>query len=169
MVRSPLNQKNSTFTRKAPTVRPKRHTIPALCVRASECSMCDYLVIIDFEATCDEGENPVVTRKNQEIIEFPWYAFCSLSNVLILPRVVLDAHTAQILYKQQVFVKPEWTTTLTPFCTRLTGIKNEHLVSAGPLRDAVQQVSDPHERERERELVVSECESDCVNVRSKFE
>jgi hypothetical protein len=32
----------------------------------------DYLVVIDFEATCDEGENPQVTRANQEIIEFPW-------------------------------------------------------------------------------------------------
>jgi hypothetical protein len=33
----------------------------------------DYLVVVDFEATCDEGENPQVTRANQEIIEFPWY------------------------------------------------------------------------------------------------
>lgn len=33
----------------------------------------DYLVVVDFEATCDEGENPKVTRANQEIIEFPWY------------------------------------------------------------------------------------------------
>ncbi len=32
----------------------------------------DYLVVVDFEATCDEGDNPVVTRENQEIIEFPW-------------------------------------------------------------------------------------------------
>ncbi len=32
-----------------------------------------YLVVVDFEATCDEGRNPKITRSNQEIIEFPWY------------------------------------------------------------------------------------------------
>jgi inhibitor of KinA sporulation pathway (predicted exonuclease) len=40
---------------------------------------------------------------------------------------------------RQVYVKPEWSKSLTPFCTQLTGITNETLANAGTLRDAVQQ------------------------------
>jgi hypothetical protein len=28
----------------------------------------DFLVIVDFEASCDEGKQPIVNRDNQEII-----------------------------------------------------------------------------------------------------
>eukprot|EP01126_Amoeba_proteus_P015149 TRINITY_DN16733_c0_g4_i7.p1 TRINITY_DN16733_c0_g4~~TRINITY_DN16733_c0_g4_i7.p1 ORF type:complete len:156 (-),score=14.73 TRINITY_DN16733_c0_g4_i7:165-632(-) len=86
----------------------------------------DYLVVLDFEATCDEGLDPVVSRSkviqvkldltpqnNQEIIEFPW--------------VVINTTTNQIENRHQLYVKPEFTQYLTPFCTGLTGITNEIL------------------------------------------
>lgn len=70
----------------------------------------DYLVVLDVEATCDassDGSAPVVTRDNQEVIEFPW--------------VVVDLATLEVTDKQQLFVQPQWTR-ITPFCSSLTGI-----------------------------------------------
>jgi inhibitor of KinA sporulation pathway (predicted exonuclease) len=101
----------------------------------------DYLVVVDFEATCDEGENPQVTRANQEIIEFPWYGFSVCRVVVnVMTRVVVDTIHGQMVDSRQIYVKPEWSKSLTPFCTQLTGITNEMLANAGTLRDAVQQV-----------------------------
>ncbi|KAG2378208.1 hypothetical protein C9374_008351 [Naegleria lovaniensis] len=77
----------------------------------------DYLVIIDFEATCDSGMNPTITRDNQEMIEFPF--------------VVLDLSTSEIVHKERYYVKPIMTTSLTPFCVQLTGITDEILQKEG--------------------------------------
>nr|CAG4707971.1 unnamed protein product [Naegleria fowleri] len=77
----------------------------------------DYLVIIDFEATCDTGLNPTITRDNQEMIEFPF--------------VVVDLSTAEIIHKERYYVKPTMTTSLTPFCVQLTGITDEILQKEG--------------------------------------
>jgi len=85
----------------------------------------DYLVVIDFEATCDEGDQPKVTRDNQEIIEFPW--------------VVIDLVNQQIIDKRQIYVRPEWTSSLTPFCIKLTGITDDKLADAPLLHEAMSQ------------------------------
>ncbi|ELR24980.1 Znfinger in Ran binding protein [Acanthamoeba castellanii str. Neff] len=85
----------------------------------------DYLVVIDFEATCDEGEQPKVTRENQEIIEFPW--------------VVIDLVNQQVIDKRQIYVRPEWTSQLTPFCVKLTGITDDKLREAPLLHEAMAQ------------------------------
>jgi 3'-5' exoribonuclease 1 len=89
----------------------------------------DYLVVIDFEATCDEGEQPKVTRENQEIIEFPW--------------VVIDLVNQQVIDKRQIYVRPEWTSQLTPFCVKLTGITDDKLREAPLLHEAMAQVHPP--------------------------
>jgi len=99
----------------------------------------DYLVVVDLEATCDEGVNPKITPKTQEIIEFPF--------------VVMDLHRKptekeiqernldfNIMHRSQRFVKPEWSKNLTPFCTQLTGITWEKLESAPPLEIVISQV-----------------------------
>eukprot|EP00698_Gefionella_okellyi_P009948 TRINITY_DN2559_c0_g3_i1.p1 TRINITY_DN2559_c0_g3~~TRINITY_DN2559_c0_g3_i1.p1 ORF type:complete len:540 (+),score=103.99 TRINITY_DN2559_c0_g3_i1:48-1667(+) len=86
--------------------------------------MCDYdiLVIIDFEATCDEGNQPALRRDEAEIIEFPW--------------VALDVLTRQVVLQRQCYVKPEFTP-ITTFCTRLTGITSDQLQSAMSLKQAL--------------------------------
>ena len=64
----------------------------------------DYLVVLDFEATCDDTRPP----SPQEIIEFP--------------SVLLSAHTLDVVAEFESFVRPTHHPVLTPFCTELTGI-----------------------------------------------
>eukprot|EP01103_Thecamoeba_quadrilineata_P015118 TRINITY_DN467_c0_g1_i2.p1 TRINITY_DN467_c0_g1~~TRINITY_DN467_c0_g1_i2.p1 ORF type:complete len:472 (+),score=49.63 TRINITY_DN467_c0_g1_i2:26-1417(+) len=85
----------------------------------------EYLVIIDFEATCDEGPNPAVTRENQEIIEFPW--------------MVADLDSGKVVDQKQLFVKPEWSKELTTFCKNLTGITDDMLRGAPHLEEVIKQ------------------------------
>ncbi|KAG2230190.1 hypothetical protein BDF21DRAFT_383649 [Thamnidium elegans] len=100
----------------------------------------DRLIILHLEATCDENPtNPAavqVTKENSEIIE--------------LSFVVLNASNMEVLHKQQIYVKPE-RTTLTPFCTEVTGIKWSSLAEAGTLKDAIAQLDDYIQKEIENE------------------
>ena len=65
----------------------------------------DYLVVIDFEATCFGRDN---TEFCQEIIQFP--------------AVLVDLDTLSITDEFCKFVKPVVNPTLTEYCTNLTGI-----------------------------------------------
>ncbi|CAI2174267.1 12414_t:CDS:2 [Funneliformis geosporum] len=95
------------------------------------CPGIDYLVVIDFEATCDENNtNPQtiqVTKETAEIIEFAW--------------VIVDTSTLEVVYQHSQYVKPE-ATPLTPFCTSLTNITWENLEIAGTLKDAITTLDD---------------------------
>ena len=84
----------------------------------------DYLLVIDLEATCDEG-NPGFSRENQEVIEFPW--------------VVVDLLSGAVLDQKQLYVKPEWTKELSNFCVEKTGITNDKLQDAPYLVDVLTQ------------------------------
>lgn len=84
----------------------------------------DYVVVIDFEATCDEG-NTGFTRESQEVIEFPW--------------VVVDLHNGVVCDQKRVYVKPEWTKELSAFCVEKTGITNDNLQDAPDLVEALSQ------------------------------
>ena len=84
-----------------------------------------FLIIIDFEATCDFSPNPVVTMDNSEIIEFPW--------------VVLDTVTLDIVHEQRIYVKPDFLEGITNYCTRLTGITKEDCENGVPLSEAIHQ------------------------------
>jgi len=55
----------------------------------------DVLVIIDFEATCDEPDTgvPLVNSNTSEIIEFPW--------------ITIDPCTLEIINEEQQYVKPQ--------------------------------------------------------------
>ena len=67
----------------------------------------EYYLVLDFEATCDEAKTP----KPQEIIEFP--------------VLKVNATTMETEATFHTYVQPTAHPTLTPFCTRLTGITQE--------------------------------------------
>ncbi|CAG8529749.1 6179_t:CDS:2 [Diversispora eburnea] len=89
------------------------------------CPGIDYLVVIDFEATCDENEAAQasqVTKETAEIIEFAW--------------VIVDTNTLEVVDQHTQYVKPV-NTPLTTFCTTLTNITWDKLEQAGTLENAI--------------------------------
>jgi len=98
----------------------------------------DYLIVIDFEATCDNGDNPSISlsNNNQEMIEFPFVV------IKLLDASETDfnhSNFVQIMHQEQNYVKPEYSTHLTQFCTDLTGITDETIAQYGkPLRKVIQ-------------------------------
>lgn len=77
----------------------------------------DHLVVLDFEATCDDTNPP----SPQEIIEFP--------------SVLLSAHTLDVVAEFESFVRPTHHPLLTPFCTELTGIQQADVDGAPAFPD----------------------------------
>lgn len=67
-----------------------------------------FLAILDFEATCN---NVKPAPYPQEIIEFP--------------TILLNVETGQVESVFHTYIKPDVHPTLTPFCTELTGIRQE--------------------------------------------
>ena len=74
-----------------------------------------YLVVVDFECTCEDQEEPFV----HEIIE--------------LPAVLLDTISRREVRHFHAFVKPTERPVLSEFCTRLTGIDQATVDNAEPL------------------------------------
>lgn len=72
----------------------------------------DYYVVLDFEATCDQGPGP----EPQEIIEYP--------------SLLLDGRGLEPVDEFQSFVRPLHHPVLTPFCTELTGITQDQVDAA---------------------------------------
>lgn len=69
----------------------------------------DFLVVLDFEATCDDKNPP----SPQEVIEFP--------------SVLVSTKTLSVIDQFSTFVKPVHHPKLTDFCTELTSITQEQL------------------------------------------
>jgi inhibitor of KinA sporulation pathway (predicted exonuclease) len=81
-----------------------------------------YYLIVDLEATCsDDGKVP---RHEMEIIE--------------IGAVVQNSKTFEIESEFQTFVRPVRHPRLTPFCTDLTGIRQDMLADAPPFPDALE-------------------------------
>jgi inhibitor of KinA sporulation pathway (predicted exonuclease) len=80
----------------------------------------DYLVIMDFECTCDSEHDPLYAH---EIIEFP--------------AVLLDLNTNLVIDQFRMFVRPLEQPTLSDFCTELTGIQQFQVDLAQPLLDVL--------------------------------
>jgi len=99
-----------------PNINLKSLTIPLVPSK----SICQYLVCIDFEATCDYAPIPLVNTKSAEIIEFPW--------------VVIDTNTLQIIDAQHLYVKPDNMAGVTSFTSKLTGITPNMLVEKDDLQ-----------------------------------
>jgi len=84
-----------------------------------------YLIILDLEATCDFSPEPIVDDKNSEIIEFPW--------------IVLNTETLEIIYENQIYVKPDDIKGITPYCRVLTGITEDKVEKSGSLLVAIEE------------------------------
>src|SRR3954453_22933067 len=84
-----------------------------------------YYFVIDLEATCDE--NHVIPREQTEIIE--------------IGAVLCDAQTLAPVGEFQTFVRPMRHPKLTPFCTRLTTIKQSDVDAAPGFSAAVQKMA----------------------------
>ncbi|EAW65569.1 3'-5' exoribonuclease 1 isoform 1 [Homo sapiens] len=85
----------------------------------------DYICIIDFEATCEEGNPPEFVH---EIIEFP--------------VVLLNTHTLEIEDTFQQYVRPEINTQLSDFCISLTGITQDQVDRADTFPQVLKKVID---------------------------
>ncbi|KAG8470819.1 hypothetical protein KFE25_009240 [Diacronema lutheri] len=77
-----------------------------------------HLLVLDFEATCDEGER----RWAHEIIEFP--------------AVLLEREGMRTVDEFRTMVRPTEVAALRPFCTQLTSITQEQ-VDGAPTLDEV--------------------------------
>ena len=85
----------------------------------------DYICIIDFEATCEEGNPPEFIH---EIIEFS--------------VVLLNTHTLEIEDTFQQYVRPEINTQLSDFCINLTGITQDQVDKADTFPQVLKKVID---------------------------
>jgi inhibitor of KinA sporulation pathway (predicted exonuclease) len=84
-----------------------------------------YYLVIDLEATCDADH--AIPREQTEIIE--------------IGAVLCDGATLQPTSEFQTFVKPLRHPRLTPFCTRLTSIRQADVDSAPTFAVAVQKLA----------------------------
>ncbi|CAI9565197.1 unnamed protein product [Staurois parvus] len=85
----------------------------------------DYICIIDFEATCEDGNTPDYVH---EIIEFP--------------IVLLNTRTLEIEDTFQRYVRPEIKSQLSQFCINLTGITQDVIDQADTFPVVLQSVVD---------------------------
>ncbi|KAI9060175.1 exonuclease RNase T and DNA polymerase III [Trametes sanguinea] len=76
-----------------------------------------YLLVLDFEATCDDT-NRIVPRRETEIIEFP--------------TILYDVQHNKVEAVFHEYVRPTLHPTLTKFCTDLTGIEQSRVNAAEP-------------------------------------
>lgn len=90
-------------------VKHKQPTIASVLGFSKAPPYFDYLVVIDFEATCDNK----TSLTPQEIIEFP--------------AVLVNLETLRIQAVFRTYVKPVCHPRLTEFCKRLTGIQQEQV------------------------------------------
>ncbi|KAI8981292.1 ribonuclease H-like domain-containing protein [Trametes punicea] len=96
---------------------PSRTTIPTLPTLALPDSMSPlrYLLVLDFEATCDDTDR-IVPRGEMEIIEFP--------------TILYDLQQDKVEAIFHEYVRPTLHPRLTQFCTGLTGIEQSTVDAA---------------------------------------
>ena len=83
-----------------------------------------YFLVIDLEATCDEDHR--IPSRQMEIIE--------------IGAVLVDERTLDPVADFQTFVRPVRHAVLTPFCTRLTSIRQADVAGAPGFPQAIQQL-----------------------------
>jgi len=84
-------------------------------------TFCDCYVVLDFEATCEDGKR----LEPQEVIEFP--------------LVLLDAQALSVVDEFRTYVRPVHHPRLSAFCTQLTGIEQHSVDDAPPWPEALAQ------------------------------
>ena len=102
----------------------KKQHAPVVTASRAALQLYDYILVIDFEATCHE------TNKSfpNEIIEFP--------------VVVIDTHKRQTTSHFHRYVKPVIHPQLTCFCTTLTGITQDKVDAAATIDVVLNEVVD---------------------------
>lgn len=80
-----------------------------------------YHLVIDLEATCDDGGR--IPRDESEIIE--------------IGAVLVAGDTLRAVEEFQTFVRPGLHPQLTPFCTKLTSIEQSHVDGAPGIAAAI--------------------------------
>jgi inhibitor of KinA sporulation pathway (predicted exonuclease) len=80
-----------------------------------------HLLALDVEATCDDG--PTVPRQEMETLE--------------IGAIILSAE-CEVIDEFQTFIKPIRHPRLTPFCTRLTSIRQADVDGAPYFYDAIE-------------------------------
>jgi inhibitor of KinA sporulation pathway (predicted exonuclease) len=83
-----------------------------------------YYLVIDLEATCDEEKR--IRTKEMETIE--------------IGAVLVDGDTLEPVDELQTFIKPVRHPILTPFCTKLTSIKQSDVEQAPRFPEAMARV-----------------------------
>jgi 3'-5' exoribonuclease 1 len=79
----------------------------------------DYFIVIDFECTCEDN----IFEYEHEIIEFP--------------AILVDVRQKVVIDHFSTYVRPVINPTLSPFCTKLTGITQEMVDRAPYFPDAL--------------------------------
>ena len=79
----------------------------------------DYILVLDFEATCDDKE-----KISQEIIEFP--------------ILMVDTKFFEIQSTFHQYVEPQINKKLSEFCTNLTGITNDMVTGKPNLAQTIE-------------------------------
>ncbi|OLP88947.1 ERI1 exoribonuclease 2 [Symbiodinium microadriaticum] len=102
---------------------PAKPSRPVPRARWCNPSQAEIYICMDFEWTCDDGEDRQVHSDNVEIIEFSF--------------VIYDAKAQRMVLEGQHYCKNS-RTPITSFCTELTGISDATLADAGSLADALQ-------------------------------
>ena len=110
----------------APSAKPLSHRETSLNHRVKTLPIqpFPFLCVLDVEATCDE----VTGFKNYE------------HEIIELPVVVIDLEQGgEVVAEFHTFVRPTINSTLTEFCTKLTGITQEQVDAAPTLAEALAQ------------------------------
>ncbi|KAK5809878.1 hypothetical protein F5H01DRAFT_368680 [Linnemannia elongata] len=116
---------STTSTTPASSSLPAKPTPAASKAPRIPTSEYDYFIVVDFEATCDEGKPAaelLVTSATAEIIEFSWV--CAAKSTLANVK------------EEQVYVKPV-KTPITPFCENLTKITPAMVEDGKTLQQAI--------------------------------
>jgi len=98
--------------------------------KKSDDQILDYLLVLDFEAQCEEDKNGKKKLEIQEIIEFPVVPI-NLKSGLIEPKLIFHH-----------YIKPVKVPKLTEFCTGLTGITQEQVDKGIILEEALELLHD---------------------------
>ena len=97
-------------------------TTPEKVVDTRAAKELDYLVVIDFECTCDKSDSQLDVM---EIIEFP--------------AILVNLKDGLIEAEFHTYVKPVINPVLTPFCMELTGISQTQVNEGLPLKAALEE------------------------------
>ena len=84
----------------------------------------DHLLVVDFEATCCNQRS--ITKHEVEIIE--------------IGAIFVEWPSLNIIEKFQSYVQPVKKPILTPFCTKLTGIKQEQVDNAPTFPEMITEI-----------------------------